>query len=91
MIDQPTNPNHLSRHRAISEVRQMRLQILVLTVVIMAGVAACIYAFGRSGKIPAVDDGEIKGWAWDGEQTRGAIKEGRGVWKPFYEKEKKQR
>ncbi len=69
----------------------MKVQILVLTVAIMAVVAVGIYAISRSskGSERTADDGEIKGWVWDGELVRGAIKEGRGVWKPFYEKRRK--
>ena len=70
---------------------RLQIQILILTVVIMAVVAVCIYAFVRSskGSERTVDDGEIKGWTWDGELVRGAIKEGKGVWKPFYEKRRR--
>ena len=59
--------------------------IAVLLVMVAAGVViAVIIASSKAPEASNTEMGEIKGWVWDGELVRGAIKEGHGTWKPFY-------
>ncbi len=58
----------------------MQVRILILTVVIVAVFAICIYAYGRSskGSVRVVDDGP-RGWTWDGEM----VHRSKGNWIPW--------
>lgn len=60
--------------------------IAILLVIVAAGVVVAVIIANSNGEEEASDTGmgEIKGWTWDGELVRGAIREGKGVWKPFY-------
>ena len=59
--------------------------IAVLLVLVAAGVViAAIIANSKGEDASVTEIGEPKGYVWDGELERGAIRDGRGTWKPFY-------
>ena len=59
--------------------------IAALLVIVAVGVVVTLVIVNSNdGEVSRTETGEVKGYVWDGELAKGAIREGNGTWMPFY-------